>query len=131
MTVAEILARRERDERASVRSLPSLLPSEDARLPNIEAAVAVIQQEIARLRLLQQREDDRRRARAEVAAITARSLAKVGERARDRDRMISVDKKWFWDVAQALLERLHGAQRVQLEKDLSAIVDREQRLKGG
>jgi hypothetical protein len=130
MSVETILAAR-RDAGASARSLPSLLPSEDGRLPNIEAAVSLIQQEIARLRLLQRREDQRRAARAEGDAITARSLAKFEERERDRERMISIDRKWFWSVAEGLLERLHGAQHDQLAKDLNALVDRERRLKGG
>jgi hypothetical protein len=127
MSLATILEGRERAA-APVSLLP---PVENPGRQKIEDALDVIAAEIARLRLLQKADDRRRRARAEVAEITARSLAKVEERARDRDRMISVDKKWFWDVAQALLERLHGAQRVQLEKDLNAIVDREQRLNGG
>jgi hypothetical protein len=127
----EILERRARDERAPVRSLPSLPSPEEARLPNIEAAVGLIQREIARLRLLQRREDQRRAAQAEGDAIVERARRRFEERQRDRERMISVDKRWFWSVAEGLLERLHGEQAERLAKDLNALVDREKRLKGG
>ena len=125
-TGAEILARRERDA-----GKVSFLPSPDARLPNVEAAVALIQQEIGRLRLLQKSEDRRRAARAEGDAIVERARQKFEERERDRDRMISVDKKWFWSIAEGLLERLSGEQSERLARDLNALVDREKRLKGG
>jgi hypothetical protein len=126
MSVDSILAARER-----AAAKVSFLPTESTGRAKVQAALDVIAAEIARLQRLQRAEDQRRAARAETAEITRKALAKVEERARDRDRMISVDRAWFWQVAEGLLERLHGAQRVQLEKDLNAIVEREQRSKGG
>jgi hypothetical protein len=128
MSASSILEARERN---AVTTRASFLPSEDARLPKIEAAVALIQEEIARLRLLQRREDQKRAARAANAEVTARALAKFEQRERDRDRMISVDRAWFWSVAEGLLERLDGEQGERLARDLNALVDRERRLKGG
>jgi hypothetical protein len=116
MSVAEILEARER-----AAAKVSFLPVENTGRRRVQDALDVIAGEIARLRLLQKHEDDRRRARAEVAAITAKSLAKVEARARDRDRMITIDRTFFQELGLLALKSVHAAQYVELQTELERL----------
>jgi hypothetical protein len=136
MTVAEILARRERDERASVRSLPSLPSPEDARRTRVKAAIGVVMAEVDRLRELERRDELKRQARAqaraESAAIVEQAQRKFAHRQAARHLKITIDKQFFLEIGSLALKSVQGAQAVELQKELTRIWDREEQLsKGG
>jgi hypothetical protein len=119
-----------RGREISTRSF-SFLPSADPNRERVEEAVATLQQEIAKLRTLQQRADLARQARTDTDRVVERANRRAQERERDRSRMISIDRKWFWQLAQAYLDGLIGSQADAFEKDLTAIAVRERQLSGG
>jgi hypothetical protein len=103
MSVTEILARRKRGAEASARSLSSLPSPEDARHARVKQAVGVVLAEVDRLRGLERRDEARRRARAEGAEIARKAALKAEHRLAMKHLTITVDKKWFWDLAQSYL----------------------------
>jgi hypothetical protein len=132
MSVTEILARRERDAGASVRSLPSLPSPEDARHARVKAAIAVVMTEVDRLRALEKHEEQRRAGRAAAAEITALALRKAAARQAKRHLSVLIDKQFFLEIGSLALKSVHGAQYVELQKELTRIWDREEQLcKGG
>lgn len=139
--------------RPTARTLSPFLPSENPGKARVEAAVELLQQEIARLRVLQRahdrREATKRSANAEADRITAEASRKAAARQAMRASMMSVDRKWFWDFVGAVMdgwrqERADAGHRgmqsriVQidslvdaLERDLSKIQERDRALLGG
>jgi hypothetical protein len=102
-----------------------------ARHARVAAAVGTIMGEVDRLRALQKYDEDRRLARAETAEITELALRKAAVRAAKKHLMITVDKKLFWDIASFALSKLNGQAYAELERELTAIDDRDKRLSGG
>jgi hypothetical protein len=74
----------------------------------VEAAVELLQLEIARLRVLQRAHDRReaakRSASAEVDRITADATRKAEARQALRARSVCVDRSWFWSFANEILD---------------------------
>lgn len=139
--------------RPTARTLSPFLPSENPGKARVEAAVELLQTEIARLRVLQRAHDRREAARRSVSVeadrITAEASRKAAARQAMRASMVSVDRKWFWDFVGAVMDgwreertdaARHGRQsRVgqidglidALARDLTKIQERDCALLGG
>jgi hypothetical protein len=92
----------------------------------IQDAVDTIASEIARLERLQKAEDQRRAARAETAAITARALRKFEHRQASKHLRITVDRAFFRDLGELALSCLHGEARASLCRELDRLWEREE-----
>ena len=121
--------------------------------PRVEAAVELLQQEIARLRVLQRADDRRQAARRSANADIDRKTAELSRQAEARvaarQQMLSVDRKWFWSFANAVMdgwrdERTDASRRGlqsrvgqidslidALARDLTKIQERDRALLGG
>jgi hypothetical protein len=119
----------------------------------VEAAVELLQQEIARLRVLQRADDRRQAARRSANADIDRRTAELSRQAEARvaarQQMLSVDRKWFWSFANAVMdgwrdERTDASRRGlqsrvgqidslidALARDLTKIQERDRALLGG
>jgi hypothetical protein len=143
------------DTRSTARrdaALSPFLPSDNPGRAKVEAAVELLQLEISRLRVLQRaadrREAAKRSARVDMERRTQELSRQAEARVAARQQMLSVDRKWFWDFAGAVLdgwreERADAARRGQqgrigqidglidaLERDLSKIQERDLALLG-
>lgn len=117
-------------ERAAVNTRMSLLPPEPSGRARVQEALDTLMTEINRLRTLQRREDSRRRARADVDDVVARARRRAAHREATRHLTITIDKTLFWEIASVALGALHGPAYAALERELTAIDDRE-KLSGG
>jgi deoxyxylulose-5-phosphate synthase len=99
----------------------SLLPSENPNRERVEQAVATLQAEIARLRLLQRRDEQRRTARAETAEATALALRKAAAREAKRHLSVLIDKQFFKEIGMLALKSVDGATYCALQKELTRI----------
>lgn len=99
---------------------------EDERRAKVQAAVELIQVEINRLRRLEKRDEDRRRARSEVAEITALALRKAALREAKRHLMITISRDFFHDLGTLALKSVHDEAYTALHKELTRLWERQE-----